>query len=134
MHHFDVLLDLVRQQKGVGVGLSLGEDYDLTTLSVDDKDVSESRKTVLVWALDGQMLYGGCSLVLQVLGQIDDAHALLHMRRSHVSDPAGDSGREETDLEVSSTLLSAGAEDLNENKRLIFVRKTKNHLPCRPPP
>ena len=42
MHDLNVLLDLVRQQEGVGIGLGLREDDDLTTLAVDYQNVSKS--------------------------------------------------------------------------------------------
>ena len=92
MHDLDVLLDLVGEQEGVGVGLRLGEDNDLATLAVDDEDVGEGTEAVLVGALDGQMLHVTGRLVFQLDGKINDAHAGLHMRRCDVSDPAGDGG------------------------------------------
>ena len=112
VHDLDILLDLVREQEGVGVGLRLGKDNDLATLAVDNKNVSESRQSVLVGALDGQMGHVTSRLVLELLGEIHDAHARLHVSGGDVSHPSGDGGREEKDLQVLTTLSSACREDL----------------------
>ena len=112
VHHLDVLLDLVRQKKGVGVGLSLGEDDDLATLSVDDEDVCEGREPVLVGALDGQVRHIACRLVLQVLRKVHNSHTLLHVGRGDISHPPWNGGGEEQDLQVFTTLVFAGGQDL----------------------
>ena len=40
MHHLNILLDFVRQNEGVSVSLGLREDDSLSSLSVDDKNIS----------------------------------------------------------------------------------------------
>ena len=66
MHHFNVLLDLIRQKKRVGIGLCLREDNDLSSLSVHYENIGECRQTVLEGALDSQMLHITGRLVLEI--------------------------------------------------------------------
>ena len=112
VHHLDVLLDLVREEEGVGVGLRLGEDNDLATLAVDDEDVGQGAEAVLVGALDGQVGDVARRLVLKLDGQVDDAHVRLHVVGGDVAHPTGDGGREQQDLQVLTALASALCKDL----------------------
>jgi hypothetical protein len=41
VHHLDVLLDLVGQDKGVGVSFGLGKDNSLAFTSIADQHISE---------------------------------------------------------------------------------------------
>lgn len=98
VHDLNVLLDLVRQEERVGVGLSLSKDDDLATFAVDDEDVGEGGQTVLEGALDSQMGHIASSLVLKLHGEINNAHALLHVSRCHISHPSWNGGREQKNL------------------------------------
>ena len=115
MHHLDVLLDLVRQNKGVRIGLGLRENDGLSSLSVDDKNVSKRRKSVLEWALDSQMLHCPSSLVLKVHRKVNDSDTLLHMCSCHVTYPSWNGCREKTNLQISTALLSALAQNLSKS-------------------
>ncbi len=98
VHDLDVLLDLVRQEERVGVGLSLSKDDDLACFAVDDENVSEGRQTVLEGALDCKMGNIASSLVLKLHGEVNNAHALLHVSRCNISHPSWNGGREQKDL------------------------------------
>lgn len=64
------------------------------------------------------------SLVLKVLSEVNDSHALLHMSSCDVTDPPWDGGGEEEDLQVFTTLVSAGSEDLVD----FFFEALLEHL------
>jgi hypothetical protein len=63
-------------------------------------------------------------LVLQVLAEIDDSQVLAHVLVSDISDPSGDGGREEANLELTSTLLL----DSVKNFVNIFFESELEHL------
>lgn len=63
-------------------------------------------------------------LVLQVLAEIDDSQVLAHVLVSNISDPSGDGGREEANLELPSTLLL----DSVKNFVNIFFESELEHL------
>ena len=69
------------------------------------------------------MLHVPIRLVLQLHCKINDAHALLHVRRSDVSDPAWNCRGKQQDLQVSSTLSSALGEDLSTKSIEELVSK-----------
>ena len=116
MHHLNVLLDLVRQNERVCVCFGLREHDSLSSFSVDNQNVSKSREPVLEWALDGQMFHSPGSLVLEVHRKVDNSDALLHMRGSNITDPSWDGSREKANLQISTTLLSAFAQNLQKNE------------------
>ena len=106
MHHLDVHLDFVREQKRVRICLSLREDNDLTTFAINCKNVSKSCKPILEGTLDGEMSHFSSSLVFKIHGKINNSDTLLHMVGSDVSYPSGNSCGEEKDLQLLATLLS----------------------------
>lgn len=57
VHHLNVFLDLLREKQVIGLLLG-GSEHDNLATSVANEDVSKSANTVLVWAVDGQMLHG----------------------------------------------------------------------------
>jgi hypothetical protein len=64
MHYFNILLDLVSKDKIIGISFGLTEDNCLSSHSVADKYVSECTHSVLIWAINCEMLHFFCSLVL----------------------------------------------------------------------
>ena len=55
-------------------------------------------------------------LVFQLHRQVDDAHALLHVRRGDVAHPARDRRREQENLQVTPALAPTLSEDLIERE------------------
>ena len=98
VHDLNVLLDLVRQEERVGVGLRLSEDDDFTTFAVDDEDIGEGGQAILEWALNSQMGHIASSLVFKLHGEVNNSHALLHVSRCHISHPSWNGGREQKNL------------------------------------
>ena len=72
------------------------------------------------------MVHVVCSLVLQVLCQINDTQILLHVSCGNVSDPSWNGCGEETNLKVSSTLCAASTQDLVN----FFLEALLEHLIC----
>ena len=71
MHDFNVL-DLVTEEEGVGICFGLGEDNGLSFgASVANKHICKHIGPVLVGALNGQVLNGLASLVLEFLGKVN---------------------------------------------------------------
>lgn len=66
--------------------------------------------------------FGG--LVLQVLAQVNDSEVLAHVLVRDISDPPGDSGREQANLKLVSTLRL----DLPENLVDVFLESELEHL------
>ena len=70
------------------------------------------------------MRHGFGGLVLQVLAQINHSKVLAHVLVGDVSDPPGDSGREEANLKLVSALRL----DLPEDLVNIFLESKLEHL------
>ena len=70
------------------------------------------------------MRHGFGGLVLQVLAQINHSEVLAHVLVSDISDPPGDSGREEANLKLVSALRLDLPEDLVD----IFLESKLEHL------
>jgi hypothetical protein len=72
----------------------LGENNSFSISSVADKHIGKRRKSVLEWATDGQMLYSFCSLVFQILAEINNSQVFVHVRVGNISDPSWNGSRE----------------------------------------
>ena len=57
MHNLDVLLDFVWEDQLVGIVFGLSENNGFSISSVADQDVSQSRHSILIWAVNGQMVH-----------------------------------------------------------------------------
>jgi len=90
MHHLNILLDLIRQNQRIGILLGLRKHNRLCISTIADQNVSKRRHSILVRALDSQVVHLLRSLVLQVLSQIDHSETFLHILASQAFDPAWD--------------------------------------------
>jgi hypothetical protein len=124
VHDFHVLLDLVGEDELVGVLLRLGKDNSFCALSVANERVSESRESVLVRALDGEVLHLPGGLVLQVLRKIDNLEARLHVLTCDASNPAGDGSREKAELDW----FFAGLSDVFQDRVHVLLKAELEHL------
>lgn len=124
VHNFDVLLNLVREDERVSIGLGLREDNGFAFATVANKDISKGRQSVLERTRNSQVLDGPRSLVLQVLTEIDYAQISLHVLRRNISHPPRNSRGEQADLEVSMALAPDRLQDLV----YIFLKAELEHL------
>ena len=99
VHDFDVFLDLFCHEQVIRLLLGRGEDNALST-TVANEDVSKSIETVLVGAVDRQMLHGFGCLILQILDEIDHLVTWGQESVCDLLDPPGDGGGEHEELEV----------------------------------
>lgn len=124
MHDFDVLLNLVREDERIGVGLGLGEDDGFAFATVANKDISKGRQSVLERTRNSQVLDRASSFVLEVLTEIDYPQISLHVLRRNISHPPRNCRGEQADLEVSRALAPDRLQDLV----YIFLKAELEHL------
>jgi hypothetical protein len=79
MHHFNVLLNFVGEQKRVGIHLCLSEDNRLTVSSIADQNVLKSLHPIVERTIDRKMLNFFCSFVRKVLSEINIHKVSFHV-------------------------------------------------------
>ena len=126
MHDFDVLLDLISQNKSIGVGLGLSKHDGFARATVANQNIGKGRKSVLVGATDCQVLHFLGSLILKLEGKINDSRVLLHVVIGDRTDPPWDSGRKEAYLQVIFALTFDKAQNFLD---VLFETKFE-HLIC----
>ena len=107
MEHIGVHLEVSVELDVVGLGLLIGEDDCLAVgSSVDTDDVSDGRD-LLVLGLEDNLEVLDCARgsTLESCKHVDSLVVALHVLGGDSSDPLGDCGREEEDLDVPSGSL-----------------------------
>jgi hypothetical protein len=92
MHHFDVLLNFVRKNKGISVCLSLGEHNSFALFTIANEDISKGRESVLEGTVDSKMLNLFSSLIFEINSQVDHSTVLLHVVVCDLTDPSRNRG------------------------------------------
>ena len=126
VHDLHLLLDLLGEDQLVSVLLGLSKHDSLRVATVAGERVSQGRQSVLVGALDGEMLHGTRRFVLQVLRQVNNLEALLHVLFGDGTHPARDRGREQTQLDV---VLARGADVVKDGVDVLLEAELE-HLVC----
>lgn len=92
VHHLNILLNFISQNKSVCISFCLGKDDGLSLASITNQNISQSRQSVLVGATNSQVLHFLGCLVFKFMSEIDDSSVLLHVVVGNRANPCWDGG------------------------------------------
>jgi len=125
VHNFDIILNLLRGQEGIGLSLGGSKDNCLTNSSINKENIGKCLHTVVEGTIDRNMLNVLLGFRLQVLCKIDHLPVWLKVVLSHVLNPPGNSGGEQKKLSIRCVLPYL-FEDLVD----VFFEAQFKHLVC----
>lgn len=90
VHTLNSLLDSVSESQLVSISFGRRETDRLALASIARDDVGQHRNSLIVWAVDDQVLDLLGSLVPQVLAKIDHLEVRLHVLSCKIVNPVRD--------------------------------------------
>lgn len=124
VHDFDILIDFIGENQGVGFRLRRREDNRLPKAAIDDQQVRQSFLPVVIGTTYRNVVDILLRLVFEILRQIDHLPVWPEVVVGQVLDPGWNSGGEEEELRRSLRALL----DLLENLIYVLFEAHVQHL------